>query len=303
MINIDLGPDETVVLDNKEISRGGYPSSFSNELLLTNHSIVYIEKGFFGKVKDIQRFPLDKIKIFNGVAQAIASNPKGENGLALTVFFRGSTETFYFPSPAWRDLKDWVEEINELLIGVRCGFKPEDIGMKKPIGEQIASFIGAAKPVADGVGGQVSEAFNVVKSEVAGATGQISNIAETARPVAASAAKAAKPFAPLVAAAMLPNNHASDLIVDMIGNNVAGGRDLQEGGRPQSGSVSIDDSADVERNAGEADLMGSSDAPANDGNASIDQQIETLKKLKSLLDAGILTQEEFDAKKKEVMNL
>jgi len=36
---------------------------------------------------------------------------------------------------------------------------------------------------------------------------------------------------------------------------------------------------------------------------SFEQQIETVKKLKELLDAGILTQEEFDAKKKEIMGL
>ena len=36
---------------------------------------------------------------------------------------------------------------------------------------------------------------------------------------------------------------------------------------------------------------------------SFDQQIETLKKLKELLDAGILSKEEFDAKKKEIMGL
>lgn len=36
---------------------------------------------------------------------------------------------------------------------------------------------------------------------------------------------------------------------------------------------------------------------------SVDEQIEAVKKLKELLDAGILTQDEFDRKKKEVMNL
>lgn len=35
---------------------------------------------------------------------------------------------------------------------------------------------------------------------------------------------------------------------------------------------------------------------------SLDEQIETLKKLKELVDIGILTQEEFDAKKKEIMD-
>lgn len=36
---------------------------------------------------------------------------------------------------------------------------------------------------------------------------------------------------------------------------------------------------------------------------SIDEQVEVLKKLKDLLDAGILTQEEFEKKKKEIMGL
>lgn len=36
---------------------------------------------------------------------------------------------------------------------------------------------------------------------------------------------------------------------------------------------------------------------------SFDEQIETLKKLKELVDMGVLSQEEFDAKKKEIMNL
>lgn len=37
--------------------------------------------------------------------------------------------------------------------------------------------------------------------------------------------------------------------------------------------------------------------------SSLDAQIEAVKKLKDLLDAGILTQEEFDTKKREVMGL
>lgn len=40
---------------------------------------------------------------------------------------------------------------------------------------------------------------------------------------------------------------------------------------------------------------------ANNSSMSFDQQIEAVKKLKDLLDVGILTQEEFDYKKKEIM--
>lgn len=43
--------------------------------------------------------------------------------------------------------------------------------------------------------------------------------------------------------------------------------------------------------------------PAPAPTPDLDAQIETLKKLKELLDAGILSQEEFDAKKKQVLGL
>ena len=50
-----------------------------------------------------------------------------------------------------------------------------------------------------------------------------------------------------------------------------------------------------------AQSVGANAAPQQ--TVSFDQQIEMLKKMKDLLDAGILTQEEFDAKKKEIMGL
>ena len=45
------------------------------------------------------------------------------------------------------------------------------------------------------------------------------------------------------------------------------------------------------------------DEKASKSTITLDEQIEMLTKLKSLLDSGILTQEEFDKKKKEIMEL
>lgn len=47
----------------------------------------------------------------------------------------------------------------------------------------------------------------------------------------------------------------------------------------------------------------SSDGSMKSSTVSFDQQIEMIKKLKELVDNGILTQEEFDIKKKEIMGL
>ncbi len=300
MVDIELGSDEVVILDSTDVGKGGFSSSFSDELVLTNHSIVCVEKGIFGRVKNVQRYQLNNIKIYNGLAQAIASNPRDKCGLALTVYFLNYKETFFFSPSSWKELREWVESINELLTGVRCGFKPEDIGMKKPIGEQLASIIESARPVAEGVGGQVSGAFEAVKGGVAGATSQISSIAESAKPVAVQAVKTATPFAPLVAAAMLPNNRASEAIVDMMSCTVDGADvSCRDSVKRCNAKTSDENAFSQEERAMEK--VGNQ-AP-NTGGISIDQQIEIVQKLKALLDAGILSQEEFDAKKKEVMGL
>lgn len=54
-----------------------------------------------------------------------------------------------------------------------------------------------------------------------------------------------------------------------------------------------------------AQNIGSQGQPAatQSSSMSFDEQIETLKKLKDLVDMGVLTQAEFDAKKKEIMGL
>ena len=44
-------------------------------------------------------------------------------------------------------------------------------------------------------------------------------------------------------------------------------------------------------------------SPSTTDGPSFDQRAEMVKKLKELLDAGILTQDEFDAKKRDVLGL
>ena len=61
MVDIELGSDEVVILNSTDVGKGGFSSSFSDELVLTNHSIVYVEKGIFGRVKNVQRYQLNNI--------------------------------------------------------------------------------------------------------------------------------------------------------------------------------------------------------------------------------------------------
>ena len=51
-----------------------------------------------------------------------------------------------------------------------------------------------------------------------------------------------------------------------------------------------------------ASVIRDSNSMKKEAKMSINEQFEALQKLKELMDAGILTQEEFDRKKKEIMN-
>lgn len=73
------------------------------------------------------------------------------------------------------------------------------------------------------------------------------------------------------------------------------------GGVPPAGDQRA---ADVEPTAdGASAASASSTSPSTTDGPSFDQRVEMVKKLKELLDAGILTQEEFDAKKRDVLGL
>ena len=66
--------------------------------------------------------------------------------------------------------------------------------------------------------------------------------------------------------------------------------------------------ASVESDAGAGrmpDTAESKGAPGDgaESGRTLEDQIEAVKKFKELLDAGILTQEEFDAKKREILGL
>ncbi len=70
------------------------------------------------------------------------------------------------------------------------------------------------------------------------------------------------------------------------------GMNLAESMNPRNAST-----VDAADGAANAHARGEQDRP------SIDSQVETLKKLKELLDAGILTQDEFNTKKRQVLGL
>lgn len=83
----------------------------------------------------------------------------------------------------------------------------------------------------------------------------------------------------------------------LFGMNLATGLDPRTAAPASDGGIATVSNAS-ETGAGAAYPTGAANA-----SSSLDDQIEALQKLKGLLDAGILSQDEFDAKKREILGL
>ncbi len=111
---LDLAPDEVVILESTGISHGGALAGYTDDLILTNHSLIHLKKGLFGSVKATTRYPLSDIKVFNEQAQAKLG--KQQNGSPqLEVFFVNGVETFGFQFK--KDVVKFVESINKIITG------------------------------------------------------------------------------------------------------------------------------------------------------------------------------------------
>jgi hypothetical protein len=114
MDKYNLQSNESVIMKCERVLHGGMMAGYTDELLLTNLNIVLVKKGLFGKIKNIQHFPVNQIKLFNEKAQVMVS--KQQNGSPkLEVYFQNSQESFGFESK--REAEQWSNNIARLLAG------------------------------------------------------------------------------------------------------------------------------------------------------------------------------------------
>lgn len=116
MAKYNLLPNESLILKSENVKHGGMMASFSDELILTNLNIIHISKGFFGNVKDVVRYPVNQIKIYNGEPQVILSKQQGGTN-QLDIFFQNGQKSFEFQSSGKKEIIQWINAIYKLLTG------------------------------------------------------------------------------------------------------------------------------------------------------------------------------------------
>lgn len=110
----DLDSNESVVLKNTRVKTGGVFATYTDELVLTNLNIIYINKNFLGKVKSVNKYSVKQIKVYNDKAQALLGTD--DRGYPqLEVYLKSGQVAFGFETKT--EIKKWVNSINELVTG------------------------------------------------------------------------------------------------------------------------------------------------------------------------------------------
>ena len=100
-------------------------ATYTDELILTNQSIIYISKGMLRNTKSVQRFPINQIKMYDNKPQVMLG--KQSNGSPqLEIYFLNGQENFTFQSDGKKETIKWIDSIYQLLTGYSADIDSRD---------------------------------------------------------------------------------------------------------------------------------------------------------------------------------
>lgn len=105
----ELLPEEEVILEGKSCVRHGADSKYTDQLVLTNQSIILVKLGVLCNYKGNERFPLKDI-----VQVSIGKSQRGEQQLEIHTV--SGVEDFAFLSGNIKEIKLWEKSLKEQLL-------------------------------------------------------------------------------------------------------------------------------------------------------------------------------------------
>ena len=315
-----LNPNEQIVFKVERV-RQGFWGAYTNTLVVTNQCVIIEKYGMMNNFKGIERFPMNEIR------QAIIG--KALNGQKqLELYFDERTEDFA-PQSANEDvLRTLSMAINDQMSENPDGYDFDyyqsimdgSAAAAKEIDRDIqASAVASNIDIQSGLSFVGDVAKNVLKSGDLSLNGIQKGVNKATRK------QAKKGILGGLMDEFLDDIGVYDIqdCFTEIGNDFREElglghkltheemREMREQEERQQAEIARKKRAaynrEVERaqQSVEAKKEAHSHVQENVGQGaklSITEQLDALKKLKELLDAGILTREEFDTKKKEIMN-
>ncbi|WP_313277894.1 hypothetical protein [Timonella senegalensis] len=137
-----LQPNEVVLFKDEQVSHGGPWATYTHELMLTNLHIVLTKKGLVGRVKEVQVWSLDQIKVHEQRAQ-VMSGKAAQGTDALEIYFQNGKEKFGFSSDARKRVNQWISQINQAVTGIELDV-PHEKGISIPGSEMLSGMLNDA---------------------------------------------------------------------------------------------------------------------------------------------------------------
>lgn len=114
MSDYNLYPNEAILLKSENVFKG----MRKGDLVLTNLAILWAEKNFLGKIKNVNRIPFNQVKMYNGNPQVCLG--KAVNGTPqLEIYIVNGQEKFSFNNTLLvkREIGKWINEITKAITG------------------------------------------------------------------------------------------------------------------------------------------------------------------------------------------
>ena len=293
--DLELNEDEVFLLKTAGVTRGVL-DGLGNELVLTDHAVIYVKRGMLGRIKEMTRYPLEEIEQPNA--------QEDSTGLHTIGFcFGRKWVRFGFPQGNKRTTRLWMMAINDR-------YSDEGYLHDADYYDQFSdeNIIRAAEQDSYSTQDDTEDGAELLK-------GLAKSFIKTGSIGGAIKSQAKKQFRSTLSDALMTNSEMEDLQDEFteIGNEFREAfglrpKETNAGRREKALDYAFDQQV---RRAALADRAARDEARRraareeqtydNIERMSVSEQIEALRKLKDLLDEGVLTQEEFDAKKAEIM--
>lgn len=117
MAKFSLLPNESIILKTERVKHGGMFAIYTDDLILTSQNLVVVCKGTFGNTKDVVRYPLNQIKMYNGEPQALLGTAQNGTPQLEVYFLNGQQEAFGFQSMGKKEITQWINAICKAVTG------------------------------------------------------------------------------------------------------------------------------------------------------------------------------------------
>lgn len=278
---INLLPDEKILLRGSCVKHGFW-GAYTDELVLTNLALIHINLGLFGNYKNTTRYSFDSV---NQIVVGEASNGEKQ----LEVYHSGGEDDFAFQSGNKKVLKVWELAINDQMSGHSGGFDAAYYGDLLELAENEKDN-GRSEDTDEG-GIDVSFIGNVAKNVLSSGDLSVNGVMRGVK-------KTAKNQAFAKAATGVINSLGLEGVSASEGSNkheALGFKQRMKQARMERMMLDEIQEEPNESNASNTGMV--------QGTLSMQEQLQLLKQLKELLDMGALTQEEFDKKKQQIMEM